>query len=99
MSKIVYDIETCSEKYKEHIRGTKYGTKVEKTTKENIIFIHNDKKYTISFVFKFAYDCEDGFFFTKFSDFKSRQKIEHDLMDEFINHIKTKFITLDRLSL
>jgi hypothetical protein len=99
MSKSIYDIETCSEKYKEHIRGTKYGTKVEKTTKENIIFIYNDKKYTISFVFKFAYDCEDGFFFTKFSDFKSRQKIEHELMDEFINHIKTKFITLDRLSL
>jgi hypothetical protein len=98
MSKIVYDIETRSEKYKEHIRIAKYGTKVEKTTKENTIFIHNNKKYTVRFILKFAYDFEDGFFFTEFSDFKSSQKIEPDLMDEFINHIKRKFITLDRLS-
>jgi hypothetical protein len=98
MSEIIYDVETCSEKYKEHIRVAKYGTKVEKTTKENTIFIHNDKKYTVKFVLKFAYDFEDGFFFTEFSDFKSSKKIEPNLMDEFINHIKTKFITLDRLS-
>lgn len=98
MSEIVYNVETCSEKYKEHIRGAKYGTKVEKTTKENTIFIHNDKKYTIRFVLKFAYDFEDEFLFTEFSDFKSSRKIEPDLMDEFIVHIKTKFITLDRLS-
>jgi hypothetical protein len=98
MSEIVYDIETYSEKYKEHIRGAKYGTKVQKTTKENIIFIHNDKKYTVRFVLNFAYDFEDGFFFTEFSDFKSNRKTETDLMDEFILHIKTKFITLDRLS-
>jgi hypothetical protein len=98
MSKIVYDVETCSEKYKEHIRCAKYGAKVEKTTKENTIFIYNDKKYTVKFVLKFAYDFEDGFFFTEFSDFKSSKKIGPDLMDEFINHIKTNFITLDRLS-
>jgi len=33
MSEIVYDVETSSEKYKQHIRAAKYGTKVEKTTK------------------------------------------------------------------
>jgi hypothetical protein len=98
MSEFVYYIETTSEKYKEHIRGGKYGAKVEKTTKENIIFIHNDKKYTIRFVLKFAYDFEDGFLFTEFSDFKSSKKTEPNLMYQFINHIETKFITLDRLS-
>ena len=98
MSEIVYDVETSSEKYKEYIRGAKYGTKVEKTTKENTIFIHNDKKYTVRFILKFSYDFEDGFLFTEFSDFKSSKKTESDLMDEFINHIKTKFITFDRLS-
>jgi hypothetical protein len=98
MSEFVYNVETRSEKYKEHIRGAKYGTKIEKTTKENTIFIHNDKKYTVKFVLKFAYDFEDGFFFTEFSEFKSSKKTEPDLMDEFINDIKTNFITLDRLS-
>jgi hypothetical protein len=98
MSEIIYDVETCSEKYKEHIRKAKYGDKVEKTTKENMIFIYNDKKYTVKFVLKFAFDFEDGFFFTDFFDFKSSRKIEPDLMNEFINHIKMKFITLDRLS-
>lgn len=98
MSEFIYDVETCSEKYKEHIRGAKYGAKVEKTTKENMIFIHGGKKYTVRFVLKFAFDFEDGFFYTEFSDFKSSRKVEPNLMDEFIYHIKTKFITLDRLS-
>jgi hypothetical protein len=98
MSEILYNVEISSEKYKQYIRRAKYGTKVEKITKENIIFIHNDKKYIIRFILKFAYDFEDGFLFTEFSDFKSSTKIEPYLMDEFINYIKTKFITLDRLS-
>ena len=98
MSEIMYDVETCSEKYKEYIRGAKYGTKVEKITKENMIFIYKDKKYTVKFVLKFAFDFEDGFLFTEFSDFKSSRKTEPKLMDEFIDCVKTKFITLDRLS-
>jgi len=98
MSEIEFYVETRSEKYKEHIRGAKYGTKVEKITKENTIFIHNNKKYTVRFILKFAYDFEDGFLFNEFSDFTSSKKIDPELMDKFINHIKTKFITLDRLS-
>lgn len=98
MSEIMYDVETCSEKYKEHIRGAKYGDRVEKTTKENMIFIYNDKKYTVRFVLKFSFDFEDGFSFTEFSDFKSSRKTEPEVMDEFISCIKSNFISLDRLS-
>ncbi len=98
MSNIVYDVEDCSENYKKFIRCAKYGDTIEKTTKENIVFICNDKKYTIKFILKYAFDFENGFIFTEFSDFKSSRKTESELMDEFISHIKSGFVTSDRLS-
>jgi len=98
MSEFVYDVETCSENYKDHIRTAKYGAIVEKTTKESMIFIYNNKKYTIKFVLKYAFDFDNGFYYTDFSEFKSSRKVEPDLMNDFIDCIKKGFVTSDRLS-
>lgn len=96
--KFVYDVETCSEKYKEHIRSKKYGDTITKITKENMIFIHNEKKYIVRFILDFSYDFENGFHYTHFSDFKCNRKIDYKLMAEFEKEIRTNFISHDRMS-
>lgn len=98
MSVFEFDVETCSEKYKEHIRCINYGDSISTTTKESMIFIHKDKKYTIKFSLEFAFDYENGFCYTNFSDFTSSRKIMPELMAEFVNYIKGHFVTSDRLS-
>ena len=98
MSKIVFDVETCSEKYKEHIRGANYSDTITRTTKESMVFSYKDKKYTVKFSLEFSFDFENGFYYTTFSDFKSTRITPPDLMDEFTKYIKTHFVTTDRLS-
>ena len=98
MSEIDFDVETCSEKYKEHIREAKYGDTVYNITNEKMIFIHKDKKYIVTFVLEFDFDFENGFNYTSFSDFKSSRKINNKLMSEFEDYIKNHFVTSDRLS-
>lgn len=98
MSEIDFDVETCSEKYKQHIRCINYGDSISKTTKESMLFIYKDKKYTVKFTLEFSFDYENGFHYTTFSDFKSSRITPPDLMDEFVKYIKTHFVTTDRLS-
>lgn len=93
-----FDVETCSEKYKEYIRGAEYGDTITQTTKENMIFIYDNKKCTIKFTLEFSFDFENGFTYTSFSDFKSSRKIKPELMSEFENYVKCHFVTSDRLS-
>lgn len=95
---ISFEVETCSEKYKEYIRAAKYGDTISRTTKENMMFICNNKKYTIRFELEFSFDFENGFYYTNFSDFKSSRITDHKLMTEFTNYIMSHFVTTDRLS-
>jgi len=96
---IMYDVETCSENYKKYIRSAKYGDTISKTTKENMIFIYNEKKYIIRFCLEFSFDFENSFNYTYFSDFKCNRKIEENVMNKFISCVKKEFISTDRLSL
>lgn len=98
MSNLDFDIETCSEKYKKYIRGTKYGDTVSKTTKENIIFLIDNKKYIVKFTLEFSFDYENGFNYTNFSDFKINRITKTELMNEFIKYIKNNFVNSERLS-
>ena len=59
MSKIIFDVETCSEKYKEHIRGANYSDTITRTTKESMVFSYKDKKYTVKFSLEFSFDFEN----------------------------------------
>ena len=95
---IVFDVETCSEKFKEHIRGAKYGDIISRTTNENMIFIYNNKKYIVRFILEFSFDFENGFHYAKFSDFKSNRITGPNLMNEFMNYIRDDFMTAERLS-
>jgi len=95
---IMFDVETCSEKYKEYIRCAKYGDTISRTTKESMIFIYNNKKYVVRFILEFSFDFENGFHYANFSDFKSNRITAPNLMDEFISYIKEHFVTSDRLS-
>jgi hypothetical protein len=95
---IIFDVETCSEKYKQHIRGKKYGDIITATTKENIIFIYDEKKYIIKFKLEFSYDFENEFNYTHFSDFTSNRKLKDTIKNVFETHIREKFITYDRMS-
>lgn len=98
MDNIIFDVETSSEKYKEYIRGKKYGDRIEKITKESMIFIYNNKKYIVKFNLDFSYDFENEFNYTRFSDFKINRKIDQNIMDEFEKYIINNFITYDRMS-
>lgn len=95
---IDFDVETCSEKYKEYIRDAEYGDTVSRTTKENMIFIYENKKYTVRFNLEFSFDFENGFTYANFSDFKPSRITKPVLMDEFVKYIKVNFVSTDRLS-
>lgn len=97
--KIDFYIDSCSEKYKEHIRGRRYGDIIEKTTAESVTFIvENDKKYTVKFFLSFSFDFENGFHCVNYSEFKFNRKIDNDLKDILIKYIKNNFVDSDRLS-
>ena len=98
MEKIVFDVETCSEKYKEHIRNKKYGDIIQKTTKESMVFIYGGAKYTVKFTLEFSYDFENAFNYTYFSEFKCSRKVSPNVMEEFEKYIMDRFITNDRMS-
>ena len=95
---IIFDVETCSEVYKHHIRESKYGDITESTTDEYMIFIYKNKTYKIKFKLQFSFDFENGFNYTYFSNFKSNIRIKDNVMEEFQKHIKETFVTLNRLS-
>ena len=95
---IVYDVETCSEKYKQCIRKKKYGDTIEKVTKESVIFIYENKKYTVKFILEFSFDFDNGFHYTNFSDFKCSRIVNENLMNEFQRYIRRNFVTSERLS-
>lgn len=98
MDNIDYDVETCSEKYKELIRDGSYGDIIEGNTKEKMIFIYNKKKYIIKFDVDFSYDFENGFNHTYFSNFTCNRVIEYNIQKTFENYIIKNFVTNDRLS-
>lgn len=98
MADLDYAVETCSERYKEYIREAKYGDTVSKTTKENMIFLFDNKKYIVRFTLEFTFDFENGFTDTNFSDFKSSRITNPSLMYEFIKCIQKSFVTTNRLS-
>jgi hypothetical protein len=93
-----FDVETCTEKYKQHIRCKKYGDIIEAKTEENMIFIYSNKTYIIKFKLEFLYDFENGFNYTRFSDFKSNRKLKDNIKNVFENHIINNFVTEDRMS-
>lgn len=98
MTEYDYDVETCSEVYKEYIRVANYGDTVSKITDEYMVFIYKEKKITVNFKLDFWYDFDDGFGRTEFSNFKCNSNINDDLKKEFENCIKSSFVTSDRLS-
>jgi len=98
MSDLDYAVENCSETYKEYIRVSKYGDTVSKTTKENMIFLFDKKKYIVRFTLEYTFDFENGFTHTKFSDFKSNRTTNPSLMYEFIKCIQKNFVNTDHLS-
>lgn len=98
MTNLCFEVETCSERYKKYIRSAEYGDTVSETTNENMIFLFDNKKYTIKFTLEFSFDFENGFNYTNFSDFKSSRNAKSDILNEFIKHIKNNFVTSDRLS-
>ena len=98
MTSLCVEVETCSERYKKYIRSAEYGDTVSETTNENMIFLFDNKKYTIKFTLDFSFDFENGFNYTNFSDFKSSRNAKSDILNEFIKHIKNNFVTSDRLS-
>ncbi len=93
-----YDVETCSEVYKEHIRSIKYGDSISNVTDENMIFIYKEKKFIVKFKLDFSFDFENGFHYTKFSDFTYNRKVNDDEKKEFEECIRTSFVSEDRLS-
>jgi hypothetical protein len=93
-----FDVETCSEEYKEYIRGAKYGDIVEQISNEYMIFIYRNKKHIVKFNLDFSYDFENGFNHTYFSNFSCSVNINNNLMETFQNCIKNNFVTEDRLS-
>ena len=98
MADLDYAVENCSERYKEYIRVSKYGDTVSKTTKENMIFLFDKKKYIVKFTLEYTFDFENGFTHTKFYDFKSNRTTNPSLMYEFIKCIQKNFVNTDRLS-
>lgn len=98
MKDYIFDLETCSEKYKEHIRSIEYGDSVEATTKEHVIFIYKDKKIIVTFTLKFSFDFINGFNYTDFSYFESSRKVSNYVMKEFEKYIRSEFVNSDRLS-
>jgi len=95
---IEFEVETCSDKYKTHIRKAKYGDVINKTTKESVVFIYGLKKYIVKFTLEYSYDFQNGFNRTRFYDFKYSRSVNAAMINEFHNYINDKFITHDRLS-
>lgn len=93
-----FDVETCSEEYKEYIRDAKYGDMVEETSNEYMIFIYKNKKHVVKFNLEFAFDFENGFYHCNFSNFSCETKLNNNVMETFQNYIKNNFVTEDRLS-
>jgi hypothetical protein len=98
MDGIDYDVETCSEVYKQYIRSAKYGDIVSNTTKENIIFIYKEKKFILKFTLDFSFDFNNGFNHTNFYDFSYNRKVNDDEKKEFERYVNHNFVTEDRLS-
>lgn len=98
---IEFDVETCSEVYKEYIRDSKYGDTTQGNTSEKMIFIYKNKTYIMEFRLDFSFDFENGFNYTYFSDFVCKPKtkqITDKVFSEFENYIRNHFVTTDRLS-
>lgn len=93
-----YDVETCSEVYKEYIRSIEYGESISRVTDENMIFIYKEKKFIVKFKLDFSFDFENSFHYARFSDFTYNRKVNDDEKNEFEKYIKENFVTLDRLS-
>lgn len=98
MNKIEYDVENCSENYKQYIRQANYGDTVSRTTNENVVFIFENKKYIVKFNLEFSFDFENGFNYIDFSNIKCNRVAPPFLMNEFISYINRFFVTSDRLS-
>ena len=97
-SDIEFDVETCSEVYKESIRCGAYGDTIEDYTRENMIFIYKDKKYKMYFDLQFSFNFEDGFIHTYFTNFELNEWIKPSVKKEMEKYIRQNFVTEDRLS-
>ena len=93
-----FDVETCTEVYKEVIRDAKYGDLVGDITRENMTFIVNDKKIKMYFYLDFSFDFDNGFNHTYFTNFETDTWVKPSLRKEMERYIRTTFVTEDRLS-
>jgi hypothetical protein len=99
MSEICFDVDTCSEVYKEYIRDSVYGETTHGKTLENMIFIYRNKKYVMEFRLEFLFDFDNGFHYTYFTDFNCRpNRLKSNVKTIFENHIRNNFVSTDRLS-
>ncbi len=93
-----FDVETCTEVYKEVIRDAKYGDLVGDITRENMTFIVNGKKIKMYFYLDFSFDFDNGFNHTYFTNFETDTWVKPSLRKEMERYIRTTFVTEDRLS-
>lgn len=97
-STVDFDVETCTEVYKEYIRNAKYGDVVAAITRENMTFIVNNKKIKIYFNLDFSFEFEEGFYHAYFTNFEPDTWIKPHLRRDMENYIRRTFVTTDRLS-
>lgn len=97
-SNVEFDVETCTEVYKEVIRDAKYGDLVGDVTRENMTFIVNKKKIKMYFYLDFSFDFEEGFYHTYFTNFELDTWVKPSLRKEMERYIRNNFVTEDRLS-
>lgn len=110
MNKYIFDeITDYTENYKNKIRGSAYDAVVTRTTQEKVSFlIYTDEEgekvdsiVVVDFELNFSFSFEDGFYYTKFSNFSFEfddLEFPTNMIDKLTEYIKENFVNSERLS-